>query len=506
MTTVNGNEANNTLFGGPANDSLFGFGGNDRLFGGPGADVLDGGDGRDMAIYSQALLPVTVSLQDGKGTTGEATNDTLISIEGITGTAFDDTLIGDHASNWLNGGQGNDHLIGNGGNDWISGGRGADVLEGGAGVDWLRYMRSDTGITIDLGMNTAQGGHAEGDVISGFENVEGSRFADVLIGSSQDNVLRGGNGNDQLFGGDGNDKLIGGLGADHMDGGDGFDTVSYADATDAAIVNTRSGQNGRGSRGDSWESIEAFIGSGFGDSIIMGDGNNRIVGGAGDDFIDGGAGNDRLIGGEGADQLFGNEGKDTVIYRASDAGVQANAGGHTSRGGHAEGDILSWINHIVGSQFDDTLTGNLLRNRLVGLDGDDILIGRQNSDRLQGGAGNDTFAFVELNDHLGHEQIHSQAITAYDDHTRDLILDFTSGEDKLRFNAAEFSGQVFETNDVQDLGLLDASDSAFAFTDSMLFYVRYEDQSDFDLGLISIHYIAELQGVTSLSLADLEFV
>lgn len=212
MTTVNGNEANNTLFGGPANDSLFGFGGNDRLFGGPGADVLDGGDGRDMAIYSQALLPVTVSLQDGKGTTGEATNDTLISIEGITGTAFDDTLIGDHASNWLNGGQGNDHLIGNGGNDWISGGRGADVLEGGAGVDWLRYMRSDTGITIDLGMNTAQGGHAEGDVISGFENVEGSRFADVLIGSSQDNVLRGGNGNDQLFGGDGNDKLIGGLG------------------------------------------------------------------------------------------------------------------------------------------------------------------------------------------------------------------------------------------------------------------------------------------------------
>ncbi|MEH6755835.1 MAG: hypothetical protein V7788_16930, partial [Alphaproteobacteria bacterium] len=100
------------------------------------------------------------------------------------------------------------------------GGAGADTLSGGEGVeDWLQYIGSDAGVTVDLGgstpgVQTASGGHAEGDVISGFENVRGSNFDDALIGDANRNVIYGGDGDDTLSGFSGNDVLSGGAGTD----------------------------------------------------------------------------------------------------------------------------------------------------------------------------------------------------------------------------------------------------------------------------------------------------
>ena len=52
------------------------------------------------------------------------------------------------------------------------------------------------------------------DVLSGFENLEGSSFADQLTGSTGNNVISGGAGADRIIGGNGTDYLYGGEGSD----------------------------------------------------------------------------------------------------------------------------------------------------------------------------------------------------------------------------------------------------------------------------------------------------
>ena len=82
-------------------------------------------------------------------------------------------------------------------------------------------------MTVDLAASSAVGGTAQGDVISGFENVNGSELGDSLKGSAVANTLYGGEGNDGLEGRDGADQLVGGDGADFMNGGAGEDTFIY---------------------------------------------------------------------------------------------------------------------------------------------------------------------------------------------------------------------------------------------------------------------------------------
>ena len=63
-------------------------------------------------------------------------------------------------------------------------------------------------------------------------------------------------------------------------------------------------------------------------------------------------------------------------------------------GGHAEGDMLSNIENIIGSEHADTLTGDNGDNILIGLDGDDTFKGGGGGeDRFVGGAGIDTVDF-----------------------------------------------------------------------------------------------------------------
>jgi Ca2+-binding RTX toxin-like protein len=60
------------------------------------------------------------------------------------------------------------------------------------------------------------GGDAQGDTLSGIENISGSQGSDSLIGNAGVNTLQGWNGNDVLTGGDGKDTLAGGAGADRF--------------------------------------------------------------------------------------------------------------------------------------------------------------------------------------------------------------------------------------------------------------------------------------------------
>ncbi|MEP2704877.1 MAG: calcium-binding protein [Roseibium sp.] len=145
-------------------------------------------------------------------------------------------MTGDDRNDVLLGGDGNDVIDGGDGNDILSGGAGADTLVGGAGNDWAFYNSSAVGVTVDLSDTLAEvGGDAQGDQLSGIENLRGSEVNDVLVGDSNNNTLNGGAGNDILSGGAGNDTLISGTGTlDSLVGGAGND--SFFDQSAGTVV------------------------------------------------------------------------------------------------------------------------------------------------------------------------------------------------------------------------------------------------------------------------------
>jgi len=163
----------------------------------------------------------------------------------LYGTVGVDTLNGEGGDDSLSGGANGDILNGLGGADTLNGGAGGDVLNGGDGIDTVSYAGSGTGVYVRLFNNTAFGGDAGGDTLSGIENASGSSFNDDLRGSSGVNVLDGAAGDDYLEGQGGNDTLVGGLGADTLvggvggdtlNGGDGIDTISYVGSSLAVYV------------------------------------------------------------------------------------------------------------------------------------------------------------------------------------------------------------------------------------------------------------------------------
>ncbi|MGF6230377.1 Ca2+-binding RTX toxin-like protein [Inquilinus ginsengisoli] len=207
IENVSGSQAGDTLTGNTGANTLQGWNGNDVLRGAAGADRLDGGAGIDTASYWGATVGVTVNLAAGTGTGGEAQGDILIGIEHLSGSQANDTLTGNAGANTLQGWNGNDVL---------RGGAGADRLDGGAGVDTASYWGETAGVTVNLATGTGTGGHAQGDILIGIENVSGGRAGDTLIGSNGANALNGYEGNDLLRGGAGKDSLTGGSGADRF--------------------------------------------------------------------------------------------------------------------------------------------------------------------------------------------------------------------------------------------------------------------------------------------------
>jgi Ca2+-binding RTX toxin-like protein len=215
--TINGTGGDDVLSGLAGNDTLNGLGGNDRLLGGDGNDLLsgglgddylDGGTGTDTVTYAGQTGSVIASLATGTAT-GAAGNDQILNVENLIGGNGNDTLSGNSGANNINGGNGD---------DFITGGAGDDVLAGGSNGtagDTVNYADAISRVTVSLAITSAQvTGGAGRDTISGFENLVGSSYGDVLTGSSGNNVIRGGAGADRITGGDGTDYLYGDAGPD----------------------------------------------------------------------------------------------------------------------------------------------------------------------------------------------------------------------------------------------------------------------------------------------------
>ena len=223
------------------------------------------------------------------------------------------------------------------------------MLQGGNGTDTASYAISAAGVILNLTSNTGSGGDAAGDSFSSIENVTGSAFADVINGSAGANVLDGGAGDDVLAGRAGADTLLGGAGSD---------TANYiASAAGVGVNLANTAVSGGDAAGDSFDSIENLSGSNFADVLTGNAGTNALSGADGDDA---------LVGGAGADALDGGAGIDTAYYVASAAGVTVNLLTGTGTGGDAQGDTLTAIENVVGSDLNDTLIGSAAANALTG--------------------------------------------------------------------------------------------------------------------------------------------
>ncbi|MCY4415662.1 MAG: hypothetical protein OXE87_05055 [Chloroflexi bacterium] len=358
-TAIFGTSGNDTLTGSLDPNCIIGLAGNDTLKAGPRGDNRDGGAGTDTASYQGSARDVTVNLSDDTAS-GGAEGDSLDNIENIIGSNFGDTLTGDANAN---------NIRGHGGDDTVEGLAGGDKLwgEGGTG-DTLSYASSDAGVTVSIANRTASGGHAQGDTgLGGFENLIGSEHDDTLTGDANANVIEGGDGEDTLSGGGGNDTL--------SYASSGWVQVSFATTPVTAKRNH--------AEGDTISGFENFLGSDEGDAFTGDANNNVIYASAGRDTYDGGDGND------------------TLTYASFETGAVVNVTG--------EGDIVSNVETIIGTNAGDTINGDSVDNTINGNAGDDtisggagddIITGGNGLDTLNGGAGDDTISGGNHNDRL----------------------------------------------------------------------------------------------------------
>jgi Ca2+-binding RTX toxin-like protein len=431
-TSVSGNDTiyagngNDVIRGGLGNDAMYGGANNDLMRGGGGVDSFDGGTddgegfngiGDRVSFFEQlATQGVVADLRTGViSNDGFGNAETMVGIESLGGdTAYVDTFYGNDGRNYLSVSRG-DFVYGFGGDDLLQVAAAAAVVDGGSGTDRLVLLSSggwmtpdansdglaesmaaaSIGWTVNLATGTTLDGYGNSGTVTGIENIDGSHLGDALTGDSGINVFNG-------F--DGDDTLDGGLGNDTLDGGNGLDTASYANASGAVVVDldlqTASGANGN----DTLVSIENATGSAFNDTLIGdfnanvlggGGGNDRILGNGGNDTIDGGAGADYITGGNGNDVIAGGAGNDRVGYYQTNAALGGATVSLLIAGAQNVGsqgmDTLSGVEHVSGTPFADTLTGDGGDNWLWGAAAtiSPGNVSATNNDTLNGGGGND---------------------------------------------------------------------------------------------------------------------
>ena len=169
-----------------------------------------------------------------------------------------------------------------------------------------------------------------------------------ILGSGEDS-LSGGAGNDTIYGKGGDDLLDGAAGGDWIDGGSGNDTI-------------------RGQAGD-----------------------DSLFGQSGSDYIEGGDGNDVIDGGAGFNVAAYTTANHFVVVDLAVQGVWQDTQG-------AGNDLITNVENVVGSDFNDTLSGDGQTTVIYGGNGDDTLYGRAGDDNLFGQAGADYIEGGDGND------------------------------------------------------------------------------------------------------------
>ncbi|MBI4030757.1 MAG: hypothetical protein HY370_03710, partial [Proteobacteria bacterium] len=432
---ISGGTEDDYILGDTGGDTLNGDDGNDGLMGGTGADTLNGGNGSD-ALYGHSLDSLTASsivvadpnvffnMYTGSfykyiaGTVDFATaqaNAAATTLNGVSGhlvtiaSATENTYVealaagatvwigASDAANegdwrWLSGteagvqfwsgtstGSATNYMYSNwnaGEPNDAGGADGAAMLSGGVWADqavatlngyviewegslWNEDNLIDT-VNGDAGDDLlyAAGGD---DVLSGGDDNDkawGGAGNDTINGGNGADALFGDAGNDAINGDAGNDVIDGGAGNDTLDGGADTDTITYGSATAGVTVSLAVGtaQNTGGAGTDTISNFENLTGSAY------------------DDTLEGTAGNNILTGGAGTD---------TLTYANAAAGVTVNLTTLTAQNTVGAGtDTIAGLENIIGSAFNDTLTGDGNDNVIEGGAGNDVMNGAGGTDTV----------------------------------------------------------------------------------------------------------------------------
>lgn len=290
----------------------------------------------------------------------------------INAGSGNDIVYGQDGDDIILGGDGNDILFGGAGNDYINGGKGADRIDGGAGDDVI-VMEAEDFSQNSFITEIVNGG-------SGFDTViiQGNKGISFDMGLTNIESFIGGDGNDNIIGSEFSDIIRGGKGADTYYTLDGDDIV-YIDGED---IKAKSGNFI--DTGDGYDKIyiEDSVGVDFdiadtnAEEIISGSGNDILRNSKNENItIYGMDGDDIIFASSGVDVLDGGTGNDTLDYSNSNSGVNVNILTNTVSGGYATGDTIRNFENIVGTKYDDNLTGNNKDNIFYAGAGNNIING-----------------------------------------------------------------------------------------------------------------------------------
>ncbi len=427
IENIIGSKNDDIIKGDGGDNRLEGKDGDDTIYISDGSDVYDGGNngsiGDWIGVENINISSAYFTLNSDKNTS---------NFENVLGGSNTEYISSTDAKNIFVMKGGNDRVIGKGGDDLYDLGsgndiayasKGSDTLIGGDGIDSLNYRWYYTGSSVEIILQDFAGYQAsttslhisnidslvEGDydfysVTDGggetdyiykkadgsadFENFYLSNVNDIMVADNNANYINANEGDDIVYGMGGADRLYGIQGSDTLYGGDDNDTIYGGENNDILY----------GDAGD-----DKLFGDDNQDTLYGGDGNDLLVGGDGDDTITGGDGDDAIYGnnnadifyaGRGVDRYDGGDDEDQIIYGATDEGVELDLSlESSSNDGFGNSEVVINIEHVIGSQYDDTLIGNSSVNTIKGGDGDDTIKGGLGNDELFGDDGIDTIDY-----------------------------------------------------------------------------------------------------------------
>lgn len=370
-------------FDGGAGDDWITAGFNDTADGGTGNDVLTVGIRRLANGTNLTAVSINLSDANANSSVSAAINGTVSNFERfwIYSGSGNDTIVGSADDDLISSFDGNDLISGGSGNDTLNNHGGSDSLTGGAGVDNFTFFRVDGAdfvfdftqtedylgfssnaeiVSIVTGVAGAAPGGLTDTVITwqvgggplGTLVLQGvtlsntasagqdilwstsSSASSIMAGAGRD-LMVGGSGADTLAGEDGNDTVLGGAGGDSLLGGAGDDSVEGGADGDLVLGNGGSDWLSGGAGDDAlvagdWR-FQNFSGvvDAIGDTMIGGEGNDRIFASLGNDSLYGDGGNDQISANGGNDLIRGDDGNDSLEGGDGDDTVHAGAGADT---------------------------------------------------------------------------------------------------------------------------------------------------------------------------------
>ncbi|MEP3891983.1 MAG: calcium-binding protein [Hellea sp.] len=409
-----------TIIGDGDDETITGSSQDDIIEGGAGADTLDGGAGIDTLSYAGSSSGVSVALNSGAASNGDAAGDTIIRFENVIGSDFNDNIVANSSVNHLESGGGDDILTmfaaNDGAGNSFDGGTGVDTLEIARGGVGLADLRDDTLLNLEILQFDNNGGDPIVDEIqinavqfSQFQTLEAESHAGSSVTLS-------------IF----------------------MDTETILDLSGLTVTGF----------------IEA------GDNItITGDADSDIItGSSANDIINGGAGNDTLSDGAGIDILMGGSGDDIFLVNAAnndwasfddvfDGGegidtlqmtgwgfVDVDSVFDLAAGTYTQGSQVAILTNF--ENFDSSTTDAGSFETVLGTDGDNIIQtgegantidGRGGNDTIVGGLGDDTLIGGSGNDTLDFSGATSgMMFTDFDDNGATAAQDTGQGLDTIR--------------------------------------------------------------------------